>query len=150
MRKRGISAAFLACALAMPAGAGPADNAVDLLIGMVKRVREVGQQQAMADFAGKANRLATLDPVIFCVGSDGTVTASGPRPAMVNRATAQRSDQNGRDLREELLAMAQHPGFGEVSYRLQEKGGTGVVTATTFIQRVAGQAYCGVDIRKNE
>lgn len=146
MWKSGIFMFLLVCAASCPADATPSHRAVDILVEMTRRVREVGCEQTVSDFAGSFASLADLNPVLFCVDADGNVTFSGARSAMVGRSIAQRSDVKGNDLHKVLRNIARHPGFGEITYRLRKMDDQKYFQQKTFVRRVSVNSYCGVDL----
>jgi cytochrome c len=138
-------AIVLAAALATPsmwaADRGTPAEAKAMLAKAVAHYKDVGREQALADFNSKKAPFGDRDLYVVCLAPDHTIAANGGFPAFVGQPVDRMKDADGKPLGKAIWDAA--GGEGSVHYSWINPVSHKTEPKVTFSQKV-GDDVCAV------
>jgi cytochrome c len=128
----------------LPAAAARADGIADaktLLLKASAHLREVGEQQAFADFQDKSKPFIDGDLYVLVYSMEGVCLSHGQDPKLVGKSRLDVTDANGRKYIADIVADAKikHSGFIDYVFKSPKSGK--VEPKVTFWSRPEGKDY---------
>ena len=115
--------------------------------GMLKRVVSAVQAdkaKALAEFARGEDGFRTVDTYVFCVGSDGVMSAH-PNPRLQGTDVRDLHDSTGNHFIAKMLEVAKPGQVASIRYLFPRPGDVREYPKTTYYTR-AGDQMCGVGV----
>jgi cytochrome c len=121
---------------------GTPAEAQAMLQKAVDHYKEVGRQQALADFTARKAPFADRDLYVFCIGHDRKISAHGAVAKYVGTSADGLKDADGKPLGKAILDAAAK-GEGSVQYQWMNPVSHKVEPKISFVRK-AGTDVCGV------
>jgi signal transduction histidine kinase len=117
---------------------------------MVKRVQEKFGKDGLAATIEAVNDKSTpefhdRDMYPFIYNMQGVCLANGARPALIGKNLISVKDQDGKYLIQEMIAIAQGPGSGWLSYKWPSPLTNKIEDRTAYIEKM-GDYFVGVGV----
>ena len=119
---------------------GAADDARWLLKRAVAAVK-ANEAKALTEFSKGEDGFRTQDLYVFCIGTDGKMTAH-PDAGLLGKDAREFQDPTGKHFAAEMLDNAKEGSITEVHYMFPRPGSRVPASKTSFVTRVADQV-CG-------
>ena len=126
---------------------GSPAEAKAMLAKAAAHYKAVGRKQALADFTAKKAPFSDRDLYVFCLGSDGRMSANGGYPSFVGQPVDILKDAEGKPLGKALLEAGAKEGGGSVEYPHINPVTHMPQTKVSFVQKL-GEDVCGVGAYK--
>jgi hypothetical protein len=109
----------------------------------VAHIRDVGREQAFADFTRPGGDYHDGELYVFCYASDGTNLAHGGNPAFVGKNLVHVKDPDGKLANAELIRTGLEQGAGWVDFRWPNPVSKKVEAKSAYVIRVDANTVCG-------
>jgi cytochrome c len=148
MRYTVIALIFTSLTLSVPPAAGAEYSTKEEVVAMVNRVQEKFQKDGPETTFEAVNDKSTpefhdRDLYPFIYDMQGVCLANGARAAVVGKNLISLKDQDGKYLIREMLAIANGPGSGWLSYKWPSPVTNKIEDRTAYIEKM-GDYFVGV------
>jgi cytochrome c len=131
-----------ALAIAIPAQARTAAEAQALAERGVAHIRDVGQQQAFADFDRPDGGFVDGELYVFCLDVAGVTVANGGNPHIVGHNTSGVHGEDGRRMTVEIGQLGFTQGSGWLEYRWPNPATKRIELKVVYVLKVDDQTVC--------
>ena len=132
-----------AAGIAASANAHTAEEAQRLAERGVAHIREVGRDQAFADFSRPDGGFVDGELYIFCQDVSGVVVAHGGNPKLVGRNMADVRGPDGRLANAEINALGLTQGAGWLEFRWPNPATKRIELKAAYVLKVDDHTVCG-------
>ena len=132
-----------AIATAAAADANKADQAKALAERALGHIRDVGREQAFADFTRPDGGFVDGELYIFCQDVSGVVVAHGGNPKIVGRNMADVRGPDGRLANVEINQLGLSKGSGWLEFRWPNPATKRIELKAAYVLKVDDQTVCG-------
>jgi len=126
---------------------GTAKEAIAMVNKAVQYYKANGQDKAFAAFNDKKGAFINKDLYIFVIDWKGVILAHGANLSLINKATADLKDSDGKLFMREMVKVAQTKGNGWVDYKWTNPATKKIAPKSSYVQRVEGKDLligCGI------
>jgi signal transduction histidine kinase len=134
----GLSAACL-----LSANARTADEAMAFAKRAADHVKDVGKDQAFADFSRPDGGYVDGELYVFCQDEDGTVVAHGGNPAIVGKNLLTVRDPDGRQPNAEMNHLGLTQGSGWYDFRWPNPATKQIQQKSAYVIKIDDRTICG-------
>ena len=150
MRRAALLLGLLTFVISAPLARADQHSSNEEVVAMVKRVQDKFAKDGLAATIAAVNDKATLefhdrDMYPFIYDMQGVCVANGARPALVGKNLISVKDQDGKYLIQEMIAIAEGPGSGWLSYKWPSPLTNKIEDRTAYIEKM-GEYFVGVGI----
>lgn len=103
---------------------------------------------AFKDFSDPKGAYVDRDLYVFCLDTDGIVTAHGGNPALVGKSLKAVKDSDGKEFVAEMLQVGAGAGTGWVDYKWANPTTKKIEAKSSYVSKVATGGVCGVGVYK--
>jgi len=139
----GLLAVGLCAAAVRPVAARSAEEVQTLVERAAQHIRDVGRQQAFADFNRPDGGFVDGELYVFCTDAAGQVLAQGDNPKMVGKSFANVRDAAGNSPSAELFRVVQPTGKGWLEYLWPNAAAGRVQHKVAYVVRIDEKTVCG-------
>ena len=140
-----IGLTYLGTALA--GGLATPEQAKSLSQKAQSAVNSMGKDKAVAAFSDPKGGFQELDLYVFCMNLDGVMVSHAKKPGLVGKNLLE-FNKYGDFLFKDMVAVAQEPGQGWVSYKWPYPGTEEVREKKSYIAMNNAGFFCGVGAYK--
>jgi cytochrome c len=141
-----LAAIFFASCIAY-AGAGTAKEATVLVDKAMAYYMANGKNKAFTEFNNKNGQFVNKDLYIFVLDWNGTILAHGATAKLINQATGELKDSEGKYFMKEMVKVAQTKGTGWVDYKWTNPVTKKIEQKSSYVKRIGNENLmigCGI------
>jgi signal transduction histidine kinase len=118
---------------------GTAKEAMALVDKAMAYYKANGQAKAFPEFNNKKGQFINKDLYIFVIDWNGTILAHGANEKLINKATADLKDADGKYFMREMVKTAQTKGTGWVDYKWTSPVTKKIEQKASYVKRVGNE-----------
>jgi len=138
-----LASAISAAVPSLPAVAATADEAKAFAEKAAQHVKDVGEQQAFADFSKPGGPWVKGELYVFCQAEDGTVVAHGGNPAIVGKNMLNVKDPDGKAPNAEMNKLGLSQGAGWYDFRWPNPATKQIQEKSAYVIKIDDHTICG-------
>jgi signal transduction histidine kinase len=138
---------FLVCGIAYAAEKGTAKEATVLVDKAIAYYMANGKNKAFAEFNNKNGQFVNKDLYVFVLDWNGTILAHGVTAKLINQATGELKDSDGKYFMKEMVKVAQTKGTGWVDYKWTNPLTKKIEQKSSYVKRIGNENLligCGI------
>jgi signal transduction histidine kinase len=143
LRPKRLAAILAALTITASASAHTAQEAQALAERGLAHIRDVGRDQAFADFSRRDGGFVDGDLYIFCQDASGVVVAHGGNPNIVGRDMSNVRGPDGRLANVDINQMGLTHGSGWVEFRWPNPATKRIGLKIAYVLKVDDRTVCG-------
>jgi signal transduction histidine kinase len=124
---------------------GTPAEAKQMALEAIAHVKDVGAQQAFADFTAPGGKFHNKDLYVFCYKMDGTCVAQGANKATIGMNLIDMKTADGKYFLKEMVSVTQSKGAGWVDYMWPNPLTKKTAAKRSWVEKAPGfDGFCGV------